>query len=203
MAINLPERLQEVQSYVEALFIKFQNDKLLYHNIEHTQKVVQRCNEISAAYVINKTDIYILTVAAWFHDVGHLFGTPPNHEDMSVEIMKSYFKKETPGHEVINAIAACIMATKIPHDPKTLPEKIICDADTYHLGTAEFIHTDEKLKRELQLRINFPVADWDRTTLNMLINHEYFTSYCLELLNKGKQKNIALVIKRLKDNLQM
>jgi hypothetical protein len=99
--------------------------------------------------------------------------------------------------KIIDAIAGCIMATKIPHNPKTLPEKIICDADTYHFGTEDFIHTDSWLKKELRSGINFPIDNWDRSTLDMLIKHEYITSYCRELLNKGKQKNIAIAIKRI------
>ena len=201
MTINLPEVLQEVQGYVEALYKKFQSADLLYHNLEHTQKVVQRCNEISAAYVINGTDVFILTVAAWFHDTGHLFGVPHNHEERSVDIMKDFLAKKVQDAAITDAVAGCIMATKMPYHPVTLVEKIICDADTYHLGTKDFIDTDSRLKKELQLRINTPDENWDSNTLTMLIKHKYFTSYCRELLEKGKHENIAVVIKRIQDNL--
>jgi HD superfamily phosphodiesterase len=199
--INFPEVLRQVQGYVESLYIKYQTAELLYHNLEHTQKVVQRCNEISAAYIIDKTDIFILTGAAWFHDTGQLFGAPSGHEERSVEIMKEYLEKKVDDIAITEAIAGCIMATKISHHPKTLPEKIICDADTYDLGTADFIHTDDRLKKELQLRDYIATKAWDSNTLNMLKKHKYFTVYCRELLNKRKEKNIALVIKRLRDNL--
>jgi len=193
---EFPEVLQDVQRHVEALFNKFQSAELLYHNLEHTQKVVQRCKEISSAYVMAETDIFILMAAAWFHDTGHLFGTLLNHEEKSVEVMKDYFKEKKPGEAITDAIAACIMATKIPARPKSLPEKMICDADTYHLGTADFIHTDERLKKELQLRDYSVTKAWDSNTLNMLVEHKYFTVYCRELLNKGKQENIAIIMKR-------
>jgi hypothetical protein len=85
--INLHKVLQDVQSCVKVLYNKFQSGELLYQNLEHTQKIVQRYNEISAAYIINETDPFILTVADWFHDTGHLFGVPLDHEERSVEIM--------------------------------------------------------------------------------------------------------------------
>ncbi|MEO7120906.1 MAG: HD domain-containing protein [Ginsengibacter sp.] len=197
MIINLAGRLQDVQSYVEALYNKFQSAELSYHNLEHTQKVVQRCHEISEAYFIDETDKFILFTSAWFHDAGHLSGLPLNHEERSVEIMKTYFENKMDDTKIIDAIAGCIMATKIPHDPKTLPEKIIADADTYNLGTKDFIDTDSGVKKELQLRTDLALDDWNSKTLNMLINHAFFTAYCRELLNKGKQENIAIAIKRM------
>lgn len=203
MITEFPEVLQDVQRYVEALFNKLQRAELLYHNLEHTQKVVQRCKEISSAYVMAETDIFILIAAAWFHDTGHLSGTLLNHEEKSVEIMKDYFKEKKPSDAIVEAIASCIMATKIPHRPKTLPEKMICDADTYHLGTADFIHTDERLKKELQLRDYNATEAWDSNTLNMLVKHKYFTVYCRELLDKGKQENIDIILKRMKMNRNM
>ncbi len=111
--------------------------------------------------------------------------------------MKDYLGKKVNDTKITDAIVGCIMATKIPQGPETLLEKIICDADTYHLGTKDFIDTDSSVKKELQSRINLSLDDWDSKTLNMLIKHTYFTSYCQEQLSKGKQENIAIVLKRM------
>ena len=104
---------------------------------------------------------------------------------------------------IIDAIDGCIMATQLPHHSTTLAEEIICDADTYNLGTKDFRITDGLLKKEWQLRVNTPDENWDSNKLNMLINHKYFTSYSKELLKKGKQENIAVVIKRIQENFKM
>jgi hypothetical protein len=95
-------------------------------------------------------------------------------------------------------IESCICATKLPQNPKSLLEEIVCDADTYNLGTEAFIKTDELLKKEFQLR-NMPIDNWEEKTLDLLLNHKYFTSYCHALLNKGREKNIDLVRYRLKE----
>jgi hypothetical protein len=36
MIINIRKMLQDMQSYVETLYYKFQTAELLYHNLEHT-----------------------------------------------------------------------------------------------------------------------------------------------------------------------
>lgn len=189
--------LSEVQTYVEDLFKRFQNNNLLYHNLAHTQSVVQRSYEIFDACLISEKELPELIAAAWFHDTGQLFGAPLDHEERSVVIMKDYFEKEQHFSENIDSVANCIIATIVPQKPHTLLQEIICDADTYNLGTEDFIKTDARLKREMELRNNLPVHDWDRHTLNLLLEHEFFTPYCRRLLNEGKQQNIDILIKRI------
>jgi HD superfamily phosphodiesterase len=52
---------------------------LLYHNIEHTEFVVQKTYEIASNYSFDEKEIFILSAAAWFHDTGQLFGEPKQH----------------------------------------------------------------------------------------------------------------------------
>jgi predicted metal-dependent HD superfamily phosphohydrolase len=188
--------LTQVAVYVRRLYKQNQTPVLLYHNIEHTKTVVKRTYEIAANYILDGTEMFILFAAAWFHDTGHLFVKPLHHERRSVSIMKDFLKTKI-DKQIMDAIAGCIMATKMPHHPKTLKEEIICDADTFNLGTREFIYTDMQLKKEFELRNNIPVNGWEESTLNMLVQHTYFTPYCRRLLNKGKQKNIEIVSKRI------
>ena len=42
----------------------------------------------------------------------------------------------------------------MPAVPSTLVEQIICDADTYHLGTEDFLHLDKLVWQELELIFN-------------------------------------------------
>jgi hypothetical protein len=93
---------------------------------------------------------------------------------------------------IIAKVESCICATKFPYKPKSLLEEIICDADSYNLGTEDFLITDESLKKELDLR-NIPTKNWEENTLDFLVTHRYFTPYCRELLNRGKEENIDLV----------
>jgi len=92
------------------------------------------------------------------------------------------------------------MATKIPHCPKTFLQEIICDADTYNLGTDEFLMTDELLKKEWGLRGLSVGREWDNITLDFLKEHRFFTSYCSGKLQEGKQENIDVFSRRIENS---
>ena len=100
--------------------------------------------------------------------------------------LKSLFIEE----DIIAKITDCIMVTKTPSDPKTLIEKIMCDADTYHFGTKEFRITDPKVYEELEARMHIKIENRIHRSIQLLESHRYFTEYCQDLLNKGKQENV-------------
>jgi len=85
----------------------------------------------------------------------------------------------------------------MPTNASRITEQILCDADTYHLGTAEFWEADEQVKKELQLREGPVIKNWEKHTLFFLQHHRYYTSYCKEKLGPGHLANIALLQKRL------
>jgi len=167
-----------------------------YHNIEHTRGVVTHCRELAAYYSLGKRDAFVLVAAAWFHDIGHLFGAIEGHEERGAVVMKQYLS-HVPG-ELTTAIATCILATRVPPHPITPLEKMICDADTFHLGTVQFRQTDPLVRRELELRKGAAIPDWSSRTLAMLRRHEFFTEYCQTLLARGKEENIRWVEAQLK-----
>ncbi|GEO12083.1 hypothetical protein [Segetibacter aerophilus] len=111
--------------------------------------------------------------------------------------MKEFFEAKEVLGSVLNKIESCICATKFPHKPKTLLEEILCDADTYNLGTEDFIRTDKLLKEELGNR-KVLTDNWIEKTKQLLLTHKYFTSYCINKLSRGKEKTIQL----LKNQLQ-
>jgi predicted metal-dependent HD superfamily phosphohydrolase len=167
-----------------------------YHNLEHSQGVVAHCKEIALHYSLPPKEVFVLAAAAWFHDIGHLYGGIERHEARGVVVMQQYLSHLP--RELTAAIAACIMATKLPACPGTLSEKIICDADTYHLGTMLFRKTDPLVHQEVELRKGIVINDWSRRTLLVLQRHAFFTGYCQNLLAKGKEDNIAWVEAQLR-----
>lgn len=189
------KQLENTAAYVTNFFQEHSNPDLTYHNLEHTQRVVQRVKEIAVNYPFEAADIFVLEVAAWFHDTGQLLCHGEGHEAISVSIMKDYFAKSSPDIVLISKIEQCILATRTPQEPQSFLDMVLCDADTYNLGTEEFVQTDALLKREYELRA-LPVEDWDENTLKFLLQHHYFTSYCKDQLAEGKGANIDLVRKR-------
>jgi len=189
MSDNIYKR---VAIYVTHLFEDHPNPNLVYHNLGHTKKVVERAQEIAAHYQLSEADTLTIYVAAWFHDVGHLFTDIEKHEEKGVEIMREYLRKDESANEILIAnIAGCILATKVPHNPKSPLEEILCDADTYHFGTKEFKITNKQVKKEFALRgYGILLNDWNRNAMEMLEKHVFFTSYCKILLEQRKRKNI-------------
>jgi predicted metal-dependent HD superfamily phosphohydrolase len=190
--------LIDTESYVKGLFKQYNNVNLVFHNLEHTQKVVERVHEIASHYEISEKDLLELSIAAWFHDTGHLITDPAGHEEKSVALMEQFMKNRTDDEELIDKIAALIRITKFPPSPQTIQEMIICDADTYHFGLEEFKQTNKAIKKELILRnMNTMVMDWERNSVQLLEKHQFFTTYCIDLLQRGKEKNIRKLNKKL------
>lgn len=132
----------------------FEQDKpgyLHYHNLSHTKSVVIHAEEIALFYGLHNEDLFVLLAAAWFHDLGHLYGSPANHEHKSATLMNDFLKNSYP-NEVLEKIRDTILATRELSTPKTQPGKIIRDADTYHFGTDEFLLTDKLVKQEFEER---------------------------------------------------
>lgn len=198
--------LKKAEHFVTDLFEKNKQDTLLFHNFEHTRTVVARAKEIASHYELSEKDLAALYTACWFHDTGHLFVEPAMHEVKSVDLMKGFFSRFLPEEQdLIAPVENCILATRMPSNPKTLQEQIICDADTYHLGTKEFKNTNKQLKKEAIQRKQIPAdTNWNKKSLEFLEAHQYYTSYCQDLLEEGKQKNIErLREKAMKNEMEM
>lgn len=182
---------KRIEDYVNGLFGQMHSNALVFHNLEHTEGVVKRTKEIAGHYNVSENDMLILFAASWFHDTGYLFTDPEKHEEMSCEIMKKFMSDLVDDEKSIEAIAGCIMATKSPRDPANLLQEIICDADTYHLGTKEFKMMNKKAYEETKDRDpKTNKRDFRIGTVRMMESHRFYTSYCKDLLEKRKEKNI-------------
>ncbi len=189
--------INDAEYFVKELYVKDDKNNLLYHNFEHATQVVARINEISSHYKISDEDTIALNIAGWFHDTGHLFTVPSEHEAKSAEIASEWMTTKPISDDIRKKVEDLIAATKLSYKPKTILEEIIKDADTYHFGTKLFKKTDKRLKSEMHLR-NFTtkVSAWNLSTTHMLQDHVFYTDYCKNHLQKGKEKNITRYSKK-------
>ena len=185
--------LSKVKIFVTELFFQRTLSFLKYHNFRHTESVVDRANEIAIHYPMNDSERFCMITAAWFHDTGHLFNELAEHEQTGADLMTSFLKSFFIKEDMIRKISDSIMATRIPSNPKTMIEKILCDADTYHFGTKEFRITDPIVYEETEARLHIHIENKIYKSIHLLESHRYFTDYCQELLNKGKEENIAIL----------
>jgi len=191
---------KKTEQFVTKIFNEYQNPQLPYHNLQHTKYVVNKVNEIAGHYRLNEEEMFILSTAAWFHDTGYLIATAYIHEEKGVELMRSFLEQHKIDSEIILKVEGCIMATKSPRNPLGILQQILCDADTYNLGNKDFKESNKAVYKELSLTDRKPDSKqaFDISTLNMMENHQYFTSYAQDLLNESKKRNM----KKLKNNIE-
>lgn len=190
--MNHPELVMEAEAFVTKFFEQHTYEGLYFHNLEHTQNVVRRSTEIADHEGATEEDKAAIRIAAWFHDTGHLTGGIEDHEARSVELMKEFLQEHAVDIPEFSAtVSGCIMATKLPHEPSTLAQQIMCDADTYHFGTPEFRLTNKAVKKEFKARGYESLAkDWLQKSFKMLASQHYFTNYCQDTLATSKQDNL-------------
>jgi hypothetical protein len=182
---------KKIEEYVTGLFEQMHEPAFVFHNLEHTQKVVKRTKEIAGHYKLTEDEMLVLFTAAWFHDTGHLFTEPSKHEEKGCEIMRKFMTGKVDDEKIISQTEGCIMSTKLPRNPKNMLQQIICDADTYHFGTKDFKTTNKNALEEQSRRLgkNDPVK-FKEETINMLETHQFYTNYAQDLLNERKENNL-------------
>jgi len=189
---------KKVEQYVTGLFNDNNKPELVFHNLEHTRAVVQRTKEIAGHYYLSEKDMLAVFAAAWFHDTGYLFTDPAQHEEKSAELMTAFMKEQAIDEETTHKIEACILATKPPCMPDGLLQQILCDADTYHLGTKEFKDTNKRVWEEFtKSGLLLSENEWAVRTNELLNAHRFYTKYCKDLLDKRKQKNMKKLNKKI------
>jgi len=194
----MDDRLKAVATYVETAFSLKRSPELWYHNLVHTKAVVKHVNEMADFYHLPDTDRFVLLVAAWFHDIGHLYGSMNGHEEESVRIMENYFRDKDIDSSLLVMIKGAILATQMDREPNTLLEKIMRDSDMYHLGTDEFCEVDQKVWKEIESRTGGVVMDKLKKSLSLLNQHCFYTDYCKDRLLLGKEANKAFLKSSMK-----
>lgn len=189
----------DVRKFIFESFKKELSPQLVYHNFSHTEEVVNAAFEIGKAENISEKDLEVLLLAAWFHDIGFI-KSKENHEENSKEIATSYLKKIKYPEDLIAKVCKIIDATKMPQTPTTTLEKIICDADLYHLGTENFNKKSNLLRSEWESCNNkyFTDIEWIEQNEKFIGKHKYFTDYAFNKLNNQKVQNWLKTKKDLK-----
>lgn len=192
--------IQEAKDFVTKKFEEKRENKLAYHNLGHTRQVVAAVKEIAEHSDVSPKDIEILTLAAWFHDLGYIV-KKENHEELGRQMAEDFLGDYAYPDEDIRKVGRCILATRMPQDPKSKLEKIMCDADMLHLADVAYLETLHKLRTEIEGRNNWDMPDeeWLRKNHKFLSRHEFFTDYAREKYSGGVHRSLELVEEKLKN----
>ena len=81
--------LEKVDKFVLQLFTEKLPNTFIYHNYNHTQRVVKSTKELIENSEINVKEERALLLAAWLHDTGYTVKSE-GHEEESIRIAKDF-----------------------------------------------------------------------------------------------------------------
>ncbi|MBT8196523.1 MAG: HD domain-containing protein, partial [Bacteroidia bacterium] len=163
----------------------------------HTFDVLKITRELCALENVSRKNSTLLKTAALFHDCGFT-QVYDEHEAKGCEIAQEVLPGYQYSVEQINIICNLIMKTKLPQQPVTLLEKILCDADLYYLGSHHFYEVSERLYQEwIAIKKVSSKKEWNEAEVEFLEGHQYWTDSAKK--TRGKIKGQHLI--RLKQKL--
>ena len=197
-------RLKIVDNYIKELFRDELPGDIKYHDADHTvhptKGIVASADRIAISENISDHDRELLIAAAYFHDTGYIREYDKN-EPIAARWAGRVLKLIGYKPNEIVKVQKMILSTDLECEPKTHLEKILCDADLDHLGREDFFKFDGKLRDGWRAK-GIDVSDeakWYRGTLEFIKKHQYYTESQKKLREKGKQKNIKGLLKKLEN----
>jgi uncharacterized membrane-anchored protein YitT (DUF2179 family)/predicted metal-dependent HD superfamily phosphohydrolase len=184
----------DAQNFIISRLEKELPSYLSYHNAEHTKSVLRHSKELAATENIDAASLQILMTAAAFHDSGFL-EVYENHEEVSCKIAAKILPAYHFNQEQIDQVCQLIMATKVPQNPQTHLQKILCDADLFYLGTTNYAVVAEDLYHEMQnAGFNKSRHEWVDEQQAFVKTHEYFTKSAIGKLSTVKKDNLNVLL---------
>lgn len=169
------------------------NDHLYYHCIDHTKDVVRAAESLAIQEGVTDEGLYLLKSAATYHDAGFVEKYDDNEPigaRMAEEILPNYGYTD----DQIEQVKRLIYVTKIPHQPQSHLEEIICDADLDYLGRDDFHEISDRLRRELKEHGKISGdRQWDEIQIDFLSKHQYFTKTANKMRQQKKLRNLEEV----------
>ena len=167
-------------------------EKYCFHDWRHTREVVEAVYRIIPhCPQLTVRQKRCLLFAALTHDMGFTV-TANGHEAESARIAGEiavaceYTKKD------VLLIQSLIMSTVIDHRPRTLCEKIIRDADLFHLGTNRRKERSRLLRKELaNCGLAFSDDEWRRREDLFVRKHHFHLTWVKSHFAATPAKNRA------------
>ncbi len=190
--------IKEAREYAVIVLTKLLPEDMTYHSINHTKDVVRSAQEIAEKNAISEEDYEILTIAAWFHDLGYVKGCE-RHEESGSLMARSFLEEKDYPEEKIQKVEGCIMATKMPQDPRNALEQILCDADLMHLADGNYFEKADLLHKEIENTRLCKISEneWLEMNQEFLDQHCFFTEYAKKNYESAVKENLKKVRERL------
>lgn len=188
----------DIKAHVIDKLEKGLSPALTYHNAAHTLDVLKQAVDIAKYEGIdNENDLGLLKISALYHDVGFL-KIYKGHEEISCEVAGKELFEFGFSKEQIEKICGMIRATKIPQQPQSFLEEIICDADLDYLGRNDFFKIGAGLYKEfIDQKIVSDESSWNALQVGFLESHHYFTATSRQRRQKQKEIHLEAIKEKL------
>lgn len=186
-------------AYVYELFKRDLPEDALYHSYEHTVETAKAVDTLGREEGLDEEELLLTSLAAWFHDAGYVEGAE-GHEKRSARIAKKFMDEEEISDDRAKRVVRLILSTKSNHEPSTLAEKVLHDADIAHIGKKKkFFRYSERLRKELELREGrtFTEQEWTEMQLDFLTKTDFKTDAGRRLYGKKRRANLKAVQEKL------
>jgi predicted metal-dependent HD superfamily phosphohydrolase len=191
--------VQKAENFIFALFKDSLSSEYIYHNFNHTLRVVNSVNILIEGEHVSMEDAELLILAAWFHDSGYISGGE-NHEKRSAEIACKFLKENDYPEDKIETIKKLILVTELCTNPESHLEKVIRDADCSHFASPDYINFSELLRQEwknLGLK-EFSNKEWAKENQRIFVSgHRFFTDFAKKNWQPLKDANLSLLQEKL------
>lgn len=183
--------------HVHQFYQQYFKRALPFHDFQHIENVVDAARLIGGHYELGESGMELLQLAAWFHDLGY-YESPEGHEQRSAKLAAAFLRKHDYPEAQIKQVESCILATRLPQQPQTLLEEILCDADLSHLGNEHYWDRCGRLRQEMTLARNIVMSDpeWVEFEINFLMHHRYHTDVARDLFNDQKLRHLKQLNKQ-------
>ena len=168
--------------------------KYVYHNALHTKEVISNAHVFSQHYPhLTSREKRCLLTAALLHDYGFTEQYERN-EQIAASFVVNYLPPYGYSSSDISVIQNLIMVTMMPQKPKTLLEKIICDADLGHIGLKQFWEKSDLLRLERE-NIGKKLTDheWLQEELEFLSSHHFHQQWLEKERKEARQKAVRQI----------
>ncbi len=190
--MNYKHLQEKAQQFAVNFIQQNKTETHCFHDNIHTDDVVLAAEEMAAHYGLDEQNRFVVTCAAYFHDLGYCSGGTAGHEARSADLALAFLQNEGISEDLQQKVKGCILATQMPQSPTNLLEEIVCDADLFHLGGDTFEVRNKLMRQEAEQVAEFKIAKnvWRDLTIQLLKKHRYHTEYARQKLNEGKLKHI-------------
>jgi uncharacterized protein len=182
----------------------------VYHNIAHSYDVLNSSIRIALMHnqicspgeELKAEDFILLCTTAITHDLGHIEAFA-GHEEAGARIVEKDFGQFGYSSAQRRIIENGIRATKLPQNPKSLLEEIICDADVANKGRKDCFFAGIFVKSETENIQNQEIEpdNWIKGSIDYFLKLPFHTEAANKLYERGRLINLEIAAEILDQHM--